>query len=120
MKVEEIKEKARGHELREEWQKAFDLYSAALRIQEEEETTDITLFNRVGDIQTRLGKTNGAVEHYERAIQLYLEAELPNNAIAICKKVIRNLPERYVFLLSLIHISEPTRPVGISRMPSSA
>ena len=23
-------------------------------------------------------------------------------------------------LLSLIHISEPTRPVGISRMPSSA
>ena len=24
------------------------------------------------------------------------------------------------FTLSLIHISEPTRPVGISRMPSSA
>ena len=24
------------------------------------------------------------------------------------------------FALSLIHISEPTRPVGISRMPSSA
>ena len=25
-----------------------------------------------------------------------------------------------MFTLSLIHISEPTRPVGISRMPSSA
>ena len=25
-----------------------------------------------------------------------------------------------VYALSLIHISEPTRPVGISRMPSSA
>mgnify|MGYP001828820544 CR=1 FL=1 len=25
-----------------------------------------------------------------------------------------------VKMLSLIHISEPTRPVGISRMPSSA
>ena len=26
----------------------------------------------------------------------------------------------FVICLSLIHISEPTRPVGISRMPSSA
>ena len=28
--------------------------------------------------------------------------------------------EHGVLILSLIHISEPTRPVGISRMPSSA
>ena len=27
---------------------------------------------------------------------------------------------RTFYALSLIHISEPTRPVGISRMPSSA
>ena len=33
-----------------------------------------------------------------------------------------DLPEtlRHDMTLSLIHISEPTRPVGISRMPSSA
>ncbi|MBT8396950.1 MAG: tetratricopeptide repeat protein [Gemmatimonadetes bacterium] len=101
MKVEELKEQARRHEQREEWQKAFDLYTAALSFQEQEEAPDITLLNRVGDIQTRLGQIDGAVEQYERAIQLYLEAELPNNAIAICKKVLRNLPDRNIFFLRM-------------------
>ena len=101
MKVEELKEQARRHEQREEWKKAFDLYSAALRIQDVEEPPDITLFNRVGDIQTRLGQINGAVEQYEKAVELYLEAELPNNAIAICKKVLRNLPDRTIFFLRM-------------------
>ena len=101
MKVEELKEQARRHEQREEWQKAFDLYTAALGVQEQEEAPDITLLNRVGDIQTRLGQINGAVEQYERAVQLYLEAELPNNAIAICKKVLRNLPDRTIFFLRM-------------------
>jgi tetratricopeptide (TPR) repeat protein len=97
MKVEELKEQARLHEQKEEWQKALDLYGAALRKQDEDETPDISLYNRVGDIQTRLGQGNSAVEHYEKAIDLYLEAELPNNAIAICKKVLRNFPERSAF-----------------------
>jgi hypothetical protein len=92
-----LKEKARNHEQREEWQSALDLYGAALRHQDQEEAPDISLYNRVGDIQTRLGQPNPAVEHYEKAIDLYLEAELPNNAIAICKKVLRNFPERNAF-----------------------
>jgi tetratricopeptide (TPR) repeat protein len=97
MKVEELKEQARLHEQREEWPKALDLYGAALRKQDHDEAPDISLYNRVGDIQTRLGQANSAVEHYEKAIDLYLEAELPNNAIAICKKVLRNFPERSAF-----------------------
>lgn len=101
MRVEELKDQARRHEQREEWQKALDLYRAALRQHEEDETPDITLFNRVGDIQTKLGLTSGAVEHYERAIDLYLEAELPNNAIAVCKKVLRHLPDRASFVLRI-------------------
>ncbi len=87
--------------MKEEWQKAFDLYRSALRIQDEDDPPDITLFNRLGDIQTRLGQINGAVEQYEKAIDLYLEAELPNNAIAICKKVLRNLPEGNIFFLRM-------------------
>jgi tetratricopeptide (TPR) repeat protein len=101
MKAEQLKEKARRHEQREEWQKALDLYRAALEQQHEDEAPDITLLNRVGDIQTRLGQVEGAVEHYESAIDLYLEAELPNNAIAICKKVLRNLPDRAQFFLRM-------------------
>lgn len=101
MKAEQLKEKARRHEQREEWQKALDLYRAALEQQQEDEPSDITLLNRVGDIETRLGQLEGAVEHYEMAIDLYLEAELPNNAIAICKKVLRNLPDRAQFFLRM-------------------
>ena len=59
-----------------------------------EEQPDISLYNRAGDIQTRMGNLDGAVLHYEQAIELYLEADLPNNAIAVCKKVLRNLPQR--------------------------
>jgi tetratricopeptide (TPR) repeat protein len=101
MKAEQLKEKARRHEQREEWQKALDLYRAALEQEHEDEPSDITLLNRVGDIQTRLGQLEGAVEHYEMAIDLYLEAELPNNAIAICKKVLRNLPDHSQFFLRM-------------------
>lgn len=101
MNVQELKEQARRHEQKEEWQKAFDLYSTALRVQDKEEPPDITLFNRVGDIQTRLGQIDGAVEKYEKAIEMYMAAELPNNAIAICKKVLRNLPDRSIFFLRM-------------------
>jgi tetratricopeptide (TPR) repeat protein len=99
MKVQALKEKARGHEQKEEWLKALELYREALRKQRND--PDITLYNRVGDIQTRLGQVDAAVESYEEAIDLYLESELPNNAIAICKKVLRNLPDRRVFFLRM-------------------
>lgn len=97
MKLEEIKEKARRHEQRDEWQKALDLYREALRLHPKDEPEDIGLYNRVGDLQIRLRQTDAAVATYEKAIQLYLDAELPNNAIAVCKKVLRNLPDRYHF-----------------------
>jgi len=97
MKVEALKEKARRHEQKEEWQKALDLYQEALGRHDEEEPPDIPLYNRVGDLQIRVGKIDGAVGSYETAIDLYMDAELPNNAIAICKKVLRNLPGRSSF-----------------------
>jgi tetratricopeptide (TPR) repeat protein len=101
MNLEALKEKARRHEQKEEWKKALDAYREVILHQDKDEPTDLTLYNRVGDIQTRMRQIDGAVKSYERAIDLYLEAELPNNAIAICKKVLRNLPERAVFFLRM-------------------
>jgi tetratricopeptide (TPR) repeat protein len=34
-------------------------------------------------------------------VDLYVEAELPNNAIAVCKKVIRNVPDRHAIYLAM-------------------
>jgi tetratricopeptide (TPR) repeat protein len=92
--VEALKEQARRHEQRDEWEKACELYMKAIDRLDEEQP-DIGLYNRVGDILIKVGSYDSAVEHYEKATDLYLEAELPNNAIAVCKKVIRHLPNRH-------------------------
>ena len=101
MSVEAIKELARGLEQKEEWQKALDLYIKAIDRMSDEDVPDIGLFNRAGDLATRTGASAQVVSFYERAVDYYVEAELPNNAIAICKKVMRNLPDRYTIHLKI-------------------
>ena len=101
MSVEAIKEEARGHEQKEEWQKALDLYIKAIDRMSDEDAPDIGLFNRAGDLATRTGASTQAVSFYERAVDYYVEAELPNNAIAVCKKVMRNLPDRFSIHLKI-------------------
>lgn len=92
--IEGLKEQARRHEQKEEWRKALDLYTRAIERLAENDTPDIGLHNRVGDLYIRVGEVDGAVEAFERAVDLYVEAELPNNAIAVCKKILRNVPDR--------------------------
>ena len=95
MSIESLKQQARRHEQNEEWTKALGQYRKALTELERDEQVDIGLFNRVGDLYVRVGQLNEAVEHYEKAVDLYREAYLPNNAIAVCKKIIRNAPTRH-------------------------
>ncbi|HSW31943.1 MAG TPA: tetratricopeptide repeat protein [Longimicrobiales bacterium] len=95
MSIESLKEQARRHEQKEEWLKALDQYKKAIAQLEKEDQPDIGLYNRVGDLFVRVGNLEEAVSHYNRAADLYVEAELPNNAIAVCKKVIRNVPDRH-------------------------
>ncbi len=99
--IEGLKEQARRHEQKEEWQNALDLYLKAIEKLAKEEQPDIGLYNRVGDLFTRTDDRGRAAEHYDQAIDLYLESELPNNAIAVCKKILRNLPERHATFLRM-------------------
>ena len=94
MSIEKLKEQARRHEQKEEWRKALDQYAKAIDRLEEDDQHDIGLYNRVGDLFVRVGNLEEAVEHYEQAVDLYMEAYLPNNAIAVCKKIVRNVPQR--------------------------
>jgi len=55
----------------------------------------------VGDLYIKVGKVPEAVEAYERAANLYTEYGFPNNAIALCNKVLRNAPARTHMYLKL-------------------
>jgi tetratricopeptide (TPR) repeat protein len=94
MSIESLKQQARRHEQDEEWQKALDQYRKAIEELTDDEQTDIGLINRVGDLYVRIGKVDEAVKYFEQAVDLYREAFLPNNAIAVCKKIIRSAPNR--------------------------
>ena len=79
----------------------MDLYSQAIDLLSSDDTPDIALFNRSGDLATRIGSAAQAVAFYERAVDFYMDAGLPNNAVAVCKKVMRNLPDRYSIHLKM-------------------
>ena len=99
--VENLKEWARSFEQNEQWGEALDLYSQAIDLLSNDDTPDIALFNRSGDLATRIGSAAQAVTFYERAVDFYMDAGLPNNAVAVCKKVMRNLPDRYSIHLKM-------------------
>jgi tetratricopeptide (TPR) repeat protein len=96
-----LKEQARSFEQNEQWEKALDLYNKDIDLLSEQDTPDIALFNRSGDLATKIGSDAQAVAFYERAVDYYMDAGLPNNAIAVCKKVMRNLPDRYSIHLKM-------------------
>ena len=99
--IEQLKEEARAFEQNEQWEKALDLYSQAIDQLAADENPDIALFNRAGDLATKIGSDAQAVAFYERAVDYYMDAGLPNNAVAVCKKVMRNLPDRFSIHLKM-------------------
>ena len=99
--IEHLKEEARRFEQEEQWGKALDLYSQAIDQLSANDTPDIALFNRSGDLATKIGSAAQAVAFYERTVGYYMDAGLPNNAVAVCKKVMRNLPDRYSIHLKM-------------------
>jgi tetratricopeptide (TPR) repeat protein len=99
-----LRDQARAAENRGQWTEAVVLYRQLLEENEGEET-DIALWNRVGDLHLRLGETERAVDAYERAVNGYAESGLYNNAIALCRKVLRLVPGRGAVYLKLGQVS---------------
>lgn len=55
---------------------------------------ELAVYNKVGDLYLKINQVNDAVEMYERAARRYVDSGLPNNAIALCNKILRNAPGR--------------------------
>jgi tetratricopeptide (TPR) repeat protein len=99
-----LRDQARAAENRGQWTEAVVLYRQLLEDSPGEEV-DIALWNRVGDLHLRIGETERAVEAYERAVASYAESGLFNNAIALCRKILRLVPGRGAVYLKLGQIS---------------
>ncbi len=96
MNLEKLKDTARKHEQKEDWQRAIDVYLKAIQEFESgrESAPDLSLYNRVGDLHLKLNDPAAAVRSYERAADLYADQGFLNNAIALCGKILRVNPGR--------------------------
>ena len=104
--VAKLKKRAGEFEQKKQFDKALAVYLQILEgVQGSEEEADVALFNRVGDLMLRQGNVAEAVDHYERAVDLYAEGGFFNNAIALCNKILRNAPGRNSIYYKLGKIS---------------
>jgi tetratricopeptide (TPR) repeat protein len=104
--VAKLKKRAGEFEQKKQFDKALAVYLQILdEVQGSEEEADVALFNRVGDLLLRQGNVSEAVDHYERAVDLYAEGGFFNNAIALCNKILRNAPGRNSIYYKLGKIS---------------
>jgi tetratricopeptide (TPR) repeat protein len=100
--ISKLKDEARRHEQREEWEKAIQVYLQVIRVGDEGEgEVELPLFNRIGDICVRLGRPLDAVQYYEEAADRYANDGLYNNAIALCNKALRYQPDHLELMRKL-------------------
>ncbi|HJS47313.1 MAG TPA: tetratricopeptide repeat protein, partial [Gemmatimonadales bacterium] len=106
MNLEKLKDAARKHELKEDWHRAIEVYQRAIEAFESgaDGAPDLTVYNRIGDLQLRVNDTSAAVSSYERAADLYADQGFVNNAIALCGKILRVNPGRVQTYLRLAQL----------------
>ena len=98
-----LKDKARKFEQKDQPERAISVYMQILSGIEgtPEMDHELALYNKVGDLYLKNNEVNSAVDMYERAAHKYVEAGLPNNAIALCNKILRYAPGRTAIYLML-------------------
>lgn len=72
------------------WEKAIEEYEELLELEPDEPGT----LNSIGDLYQKLNKLPTAIEYFNNSINQYFEIGLLNNAIAICKKILRADPNQ--------------------------
>jgi tetratricopeptide (TPR) repeat protein len=83
---QELKSRVRGLESAGRYPEASDLFRQLLSI--ETKGSAGVLWHRLGDLHAGGDQLEAALAAYERALELYLAASQPNNAIAICRRIL--------------------------------
>lgn len=103
--LEKLKKKAADFEQKKQYDRALEIYVQVVEQAKSGEDRDVPLYNRIGDLNLRLGRTEQAVTYYEQAVDLYAEGGYLNNAIALCNKILRHAPSRNSIYYKLGKIS---------------
>lgn len=104
--VAKLKKEATDLEGKKQFDKALIVYAKLLsEFERHPQEIDVALFNRVGDLQIKLGKVADGVDTLEMAVDHYAEGGFFNNAIAMCNKILRQAPGRASIYYKLGKIS---------------
>jgi tetratricopeptide (TPR) repeat protein len=68
-----------------EEEKALEIYRSLIK----EDPDDPDIFNEYGDILLEIGRNKEALEAFEKALELYRESEMWENALAVARKMLR-------------------------------
>ncbi|MCH7548652.1 MAG: tetratricopeptide repeat protein [Candidatus Krumholzibacteriota bacterium] len=96
-KANVIRKKALGLARKQDWAGAIKEYK---RLAGSDSSNPI-VFNELGDIYLKSGNKVDAYESFVKAIDAYTQVSLHNNAVAVCKKVLRVIPARFDVLVKL-------------------
>lgn len=100
-----LKERAAALELRKQPEKALVVYSELLAAYSGTEHVDAAVRNRVGDLHLRLKQVDEAVAQFELSADGYAHDGFMSNAIALCNKILRHLPDHVPTLRRLARFS---------------
>lgn len=104
--VAKLKKEAADLEGKKQPEKALAVYVKLLsEFERHPQEIDVALFNRVGDLQVKLGKVADGVDTFEKGVDHYAEGGFFNNAIAMCNKILRQAPGRASIYYKLGKIS---------------
>jgi tetratricopeptide (TPR) repeat protein len=87
-KPNNIRKKALDYAKKRQWDKALEEFSRLVEVEQH----NPNVFNEIGDIQLKLGNKREAFKRYHEAIDAYAKIGLHNNAVAVCKKILRLNP----------------------------
>ena len=89
-KVTQIRQRARNYLQKGKFDKAIEEYKRLTGM----ETKNPNYLNELGDIYLKAGDSIQAVSNFEKAVVNYEKVALYNNAVAVCKKILRIIPDR--------------------------
>ncbi len=99
-KASQIRQKAQELLQKGQVDKAIQEYRRLITI----ESKNPNLYNELGDIYLRASDREQAVQSYEKAAVIYEKVALYNNAVAVCKKILRVNPEKTETIMKLAEL----------------